>query len=228
VCSSDLKNFPFGYYRTEIFSAAINGFSLLIISGYIFYQSYLRFLSPQPVKNTEMLIIAVIGFLANLYVVMKTHGHDKHNLNIRGAYLHVLSDALSSVGVIVAGVLIGITGNYIFDPMISVAIASFILISAVRLIRESVYILMETTPKHIDLEKLQDDIEKINGVDEVHDLHVWCITSDVCALNAHVLIKTKNIKSMNKIVSNINKMLEKKYGITHTVIQPECEKCVKG
>lgn len=222
------KKFTFGFYRAEILAAIINGAVLIFVTIYIFYESYIRFLSPQLIKGAEMLIISVAGLLANLYVVIKMQGYEKQNLNVRGAYLHVLSDTLSSVGVVIAGILIVVTGNYIFDPIISAIIGLFILVGSLRLIRESAHILMEATPSNIDLEKLSKDIQKMKGVKEIHDLHVWSISSDVYALSSHVLIDAKNIKSMNKIVSNINDMVKSKYNITHTVIQSECETCVDG
>lgn len=222
------KKFTFGFYRAEILAAIINGAVLIFVTTYIFYESYIRFLSPQPIKGPEMLIISVVGLLANLYVVVKMQGYEKQNLNVRGAYLHVLSDTLSSVGVVIVGIFIVVTGNYIFDPIISAIIGLFILVGSLRLLRESVHILMEATPSNIDLEKLSGDIKKMKGVKEIHDLHVWSISSDVYALSSHVLIDAKNIKSMNKIISNINEMVKEKYNITHTVIQSECETCVDG
>ena len=222
------KKFSFGYYRAEILAALINGAMLIFVTFYIFYQSYIRFMSPQPIKGPEMLVIAVAGLLANFYVVIKMKGYAKQNLNVRGAYLHVLSDTLSSIGVVIAGVLIVITGNYIFDPIISAMIGLFILVGCAQLIKESVHILMESTPKSIDLDKLSKDIQKIKYVKEIHDLHVWSISSDIYSLSSHVLIDAKNTKSMNKIVSNIKDMVKSKYNITHTVIQSECENCVDG
>ena len=220
--------FTFGYYRAEILSAIINGLVLIFITIFIFYQAYLRFLTPEPVRGPEMLVISIAGLMANLYVVIKMQDYERGNLNIRGAYLHVLTDTLSSVGVVVAGVLIFLTGNYVFDPLISVIIGIFILFSSLRLIRESANILMEAVPAGVDLNKLTKDMSKIKGVKEVHDLHVWCISSDVYALNSHVLIDAKDVKSLNKIVSKINEMLKKKYKITHTTIQSECDRCVEG
>jgi cobalt-zinc-cadmium efflux system protein len=220
------QQFTYGYYRAEILAAIANGVILILITLYIFYQSYLRFLSPQIIKGPEMFIIAIIGLFANLYVVIKMQSDEKENLNVRGAYLHVLSDTISSVGVVIAGILIIVTGNYIFDPIVSAIIGVFILIGCLRLIRESTHILMEAVPEHIDLQKVSDDIQKITYVKEVHDLHVWSITSDVYALSSHILIDAKDTNSLNKIVSQIKEMLKSKYNITHTVIQSECERCV--
>jgi len=222
------EKFTFGYYRAEILAAITNGFVLIFVTLYIFYESYVRFSSPRLIRGPEMLIISIIGLIGNLYVVIKMQSYGKENLNVRAAYLHVLTDLLSSVGVVIAGILIIITGNYIFDIIISVIIGLFILVSSLRLLTKSIYILMEATPESIDLEKLMKDIKKIEGVMEVHDLHVWSITSDVHALSSHVLIDAKDVKSMNKIISKINKMLKSKYNITHTVIQSECKNCVDG
>ncbi len=222
------NRYTFGYYRVEIFSAIINGIVLIFVTLFIFYQSYVRFLTPQPIKRFEMLVIAVIGLLANLYVVIKMQRYEKGNLNVKGAYLHVLTDTLSSVGVVIASGLIIFTGNYIFDPIISAIIGLFILVSSLRLIKESTNILMEAAPQDIDIEKLSKDIQKIKGVKEVHDLHVWSISSDIYSLNSHLLIEKKDMKSMNKILSNINEMVKSKYNITHTVIQSECESCIDG
>jgi cobalt-zinc-cadmium efflux system protein len=220
------QQFTYGYYRAEILVAVANGVILILITLYIFYQSYLRFLSPQIIKGPEMFIIAIIGLFANLYVVIKMQSDEKENLNVKGAYLHVLSDTISSVGVVIAGVLIIVTGNYIFDPLVSVMIGVFILIGCLRLIRESAHILMEAVPEHIDIQKVSDDIQKITCVKEVHDLHVWSIASDVYSLSSHVLIDAKDVNSLNKIISQVNEMLKSKYNITHTVIQSECEQCV--
>lgn len=222
------KKFTFGYYRAEILSAVINGLILIFVTLYIFYEAYRRFSSPLLIKGPEMLVISIIGLIANLYVVIKMQSHEKENLNVRAAYLHVLTDTLSSVGVVIAGVLIIFTGNYIFDVIISVIIGLLILISSLRLLKESIHVLMEAAPKNINLEYLLGDIEKTEGVVDVHDLHVWSITSDVYALSSHILIDAKNVESMNKIISRINKMLKSKYNITHTVIQSECESCVDG
>ncbi|MBS3053504.1 MAG: cation transporter [Candidatus Aenigmarchaeota archaeon] len=222
------KKFTFGYHRAEILTASVNGIILIFITFYIFYESYIRFLSPQPIKGLEMLVIAVVGLLANLYVAMKMQGYEKQNLNVRGAYLHVLSDLITSIGVIASAVLIFITNNYIFDSIISAVIGLFVLMQSLRLIKESAFILMESTPESIDLEKLSGDIQSIKGVKEVHDLHVWSISSDVNALSSHILIDAKNMASMNNVVSKINGMVKEKYNITHTTIQSECESCVDG
>jgi cobalt-zinc-cadmium efflux system protein len=219
------EQFTYGYYRAEILAAMVNAIILFLLTLYIFYESYLRFLSPSPINGPEMFIIAVIGLAANLYVVLKMHGDERENLNVRGAYLHVLSDTISSIGVVVGGGLIIVTGNYIFDPLVSAAIGVFILVNCLGLVRESVRVLMEAVPKNIDLQRVSDDILQIPRVKEIHDLHIWSIASDVNALSAHILIDSEDMNSLNNIIAAINDMLKEKYGITHSVIQGECERC---
>lgn len=220
--------FTYGFHRAEIFAALLNGLLLLGAISYIFYNAYQRLLSPQPIKGTEMLVISVLGLVANIFVVVRMHRYSKQNLNVRGAYLHVLSDTFSSAGVIIAGGLIVVTGIYVFDPLVSILIGLLVLLGSVQLIRESVSILMESMPQGINIEELIEDIQKIKGVEEVHDLHVWSLSSEKHALSAHVLVDVENMKSVNKIVEKINGLLKTRYNITHTVIQSECEKCASN
>jgi len=218
------ERFTFGYYRAEILSAVINGAALIGITFYILFETYNRFIHPEPVMGNTMLIFAAIGFVANFYVVLRMQGYE-HNLNVRSAYLHVISDTVTSIGVIIAGVLIILTGNDIFDPIISAMISVFILVGSFNLIRESTYILMEATPSNVDIVKLKSDMEGVKGVREVHDLHVWCISSDVCSLTSHVIIDTNDAKSINEIISKINELVKTKYNVSHSVIQAECGCC---
>ena len=220
------KKFTYGFYRAEIFAAIINGMILVFATLFIFYQSYLRFLSPKTINGTQMIFVAAVGLAANIYVAIKMKDYAKEHLNVKSAYLHVLSDTLSSVGVVIAGILIIVTGNYVFDPIMSAIIGVFILVSSLKLIFDSLHILMEGTPRHVDIEKLARDIKSVRGVKEVHDIHVWSISSDVYALSSHILINARDIKSMNKIVARVNEMLKQKYKITHTAIQSECENCI--
>ncbi len=219
------KEYTFGYFRAEIIAAIINGVILVLISIFIFYESYMRIFSPQQIKVKEMIVISIAGFLANLYIILKMR-KSHENLNAKGAYLHVLSDTISSIGVILAALLIIATGNYVFDALISAVIGIFVLTNSIGLLKESVHVIMEGTPKNIDLIMLSSDMEKIEGVNEVHDLHVWSIASDIFYLSSHILIDAKNIRSAKKIIGNVNKMLKSKYKITHSVIQLECDNCI--
>jgi cobalt-zinc-cadmium efflux system protein len=221
------ERFTFGYYRAEILSAVINGLLLILITLYIIYEAYLRFQNPPHVMGSEMLAFSLIGLVVNFYMALKMQGYG-HNLNVRSAYLHALSDTITSAGVVLTSIIILITGDYLFDPIISLMISAFILMGSIRLIRESTYILMEATPGNIDIVKLQEDIKNVKGVKEVHDLHVWCISSDVCSLSSHIIIDTNDISLLNSIISNVNELVKTKYNITHSVIQAECECCVEG
>lgn len=213
----------FGYHRAEIFAALINGILLVIVVIFILQEAYERLLSPPEIRTFEMLGVASIGLVVNLYVTISLRGH--HDLNIRGAYLHVLGDTLSSFAVIVGGLIIILTGYYIVDPILSVIISFVIVYNSLRLLKESVDILMERTPKHINLEKLKNEILEIKGIHGLHDLHVWSICSNVHALNAHLVVDSITVRDTEKITSKINKQLFEGYGIAHTTLQFECNDC---
>ena len=217
----------FGYHRAEIFAALINGILLVIVVIFILREAYERLLSPPEIRTFEMLGIASIGLVVNLYVTLSLRGH--RDLNIKGAYLHVLGDTLSSFAVIVGGILIILTGYYIVDPLLSVIISFIIVYNSMRLLKESVDILMERTPKHINLEKLKNEILGIKGVHGIHDLHVWSICSNVHALNAHLVVDSISVKDTEKITFEINRRLTQDYRISHTTLQFECNECgIKG
>lgn len=213
----------FGYHRAEIFAALINGILLVIVVIFILREAYERLLSPPEIRTFEMLGVAGIGLVVNLYVTISLRGH--HDLNIRGAYLHVLGDTLSSFTVIAGGLIIILTGYYIVDPILSVIISCVIVYSSLRLLKESVDILMERTPKHIDVEKLKEEILEVKGVHGLHDLHVWSICSNVHALNAHLVVDSISVKDTEKITLEINRRLLQDYGISHTTLQFECNEC---
>ncbi|UCG69908.1 MAG: cation transporter [Thermoplasmata archaeon] len=213
----------FGYHRAEIFAALINGVLLVIVVIFILTEAYERLISPPEIRTFEMLVVASIGLVVNLFVTFTLRGH--HDLNIRGAYLHVLGDTLSSFAVITGGVIIILTGNYIVDPILSVLISCVIVYNSLKLLKESVDILMERTPKHIDLDKLKKEVLAVKGVKSIHDLHVWSICSNVHALNAHLLVDRISVKDTEKITAEINRQLFEGYAIRHTTLQFECNEC---
>jgi cobalt-zinc-cadmium efflux system protein len=215
----------FGFYRLEILAALINGIILVVISLYIVYQAYLRMINPQPVEAMLMLIVAVIGLAANIIgaVVLMKHSHS--NLNIRGAYLHIVGDALSSVGVVVGGVIILYTGWYMIDPILSILISFVIIYGAWALVKESVSILLESVPSHIDIETVATAISKVRGVREAYHIHVWTITSGVHAMSAHVLIDDQLVSRSRDLIDDIKTLLAEKFKILHSTIQLECERC---
>jgi cobalt-zinc-cadmium efflux system protein len=215
----------FGFYRLEILAALINGIVLVLISLYIIYQAYLRMINPQRVEGMLMLIVAGIGLVANIIgaVVLMKHSHA--NLNIRGAYLHIVGDALSSVGVVIGGVIILYTGWYLIDPIISILISLVIIYGAWALVKESVSILLESVPAHINIETVAAEISKIRGVREAYHIHVWTITSGVHALSAHILIDDQLVSRSRDLIDDIRALLADKFKILHSTIQLECERC---
>ena len=215
----------YGYHRVEIMAALANGTILILVSIYIFYEAYQRALEPPPVQAPLMLLVATVGLIANLAGILLLRKSSRRNLNLRAAFWHIVGDTISSVGVIVGGIIIAITGWYIVDPIIAVFIGGIILWGAVRLVSESVDILLEAVPRHIDVEKVIATIKSISGVDEVHDMHVWTITSGMHALSAHLLITDQMVSKSAEIVETVNQDLARYFNITHTTLQLECEKC---
>lgn len=215
----------FGFYRLEILAALINGVILVLISIYIIYEAYVRILNPQPVQGTLMLVVAIIGLVANIIGAMVLTKHSHANLNIRGAYLHIIGDALSSVGVVVGGVVILLTGWYLIDPILSILISFVIMFGAWALVKESVSILLESVPSHVDIDNVTAEIGKLAGVREVYHIHVWTITSGVHAMSAHVIIDDQLVSGSRDLLDEIRAMLSNKFKILHSTIQLECERC---
>ncbi|UCE66528.1 MAG: cation transporter [Candidatus Zixiibacteriota bacterium] len=215
----------FGYHRSEVLAAIINGTTLLFLSIYIFYKAYHRLMEPEPIKSDLMLVVAVIGFSANIFVLFKLRGHASENLNVRAAFLHVMGDMLASVGVVMGGVIMLFTGNYIADPLISFLVGVIILIGAVGVLREGVNILLEGVPQNIDYDELKKDIEFLADVKSIHDLHIWAISSSRFSLSAHILVSSQSTHSSQEILRETQKLLSDKYGISHVTLQFECECC---
>jgi cobalt-zinc-cadmium efflux system protein len=215
----------YGFHRAEIMAALANGVTLVLVAVFIFYEAWQRFRSPPTVHTPVMLVVAVVGLIANL-VTMRLLHHSRHdNLNVRAAFFHVFGDMISSVGVIIGGIVIAVTGWKLADPLIAVMIGIIILWGAVGLVRESVDILLETVPKQIPLDKVAVAIKSVQGVVELHDLHIWTITSGIYALSTHILIQDQMLSRTREITAAINRELEQKFSITHTTFQMENEKC---
>ncbi|MEH7236654.1 cation diffusion facilitator family transporter [Bacillus sp. JJ1562] len=211
----------YGFYRFEILAALFNAVTLFIIAGFIVYEAFDRFFEPPTVASGTMMIIAGIGLLANLLSAWSliSKGDVKNNVNLRSAYLHVLGDALGSVGAIIAGLLMLLFEWYIADPIISVVVAFLILKSAWGVLTHSIHILMEGTPITIDQKEVKATLEEIDGVIDVHDLHIWTITSGMDSLTCHILIKDDH-DSQEILQQAIDKIREE-FKIEHTTIQIE-------
>jgi cobalt-zinc-cadmium efflux system protein len=220
------KERTFGFHRLEILAALANGVTLILICLYIFYEAYRRILTPRPVQGPGMLAIAFIGLVANVAAIMVLEKGE--SLNVRSAFLHVLGDTLSSVGIIVGGLVMLVTGWYIIDSIISVLIALIILVSAYRVTMEAINVLLEATPRGIDLQEVVDAVQKVEGVRDIHDVHIWSITSGLHALSAHLLIDDQLTSCSVDIVERVKYLLKRDFGIAHTTLQCECEHCANG
>jgi cobalt-zinc-cadmium efflux system protein len=217
------KKRTWGLYRAEVLAAFVNGIILIFVSLYIVYEAVLRFLSPQRIKLTEMLLVAFIGLVVNgisTYLLAKISFQD---LNVKSALLHELGDLVSSIAVVISGIVIFYTGNYLIDPILSLFICILIIIWAVKLIKDSMDILLESTPKHLDIDRVCEEIKKeISDVYDIHHVHIWAITSSLYALTAHVVIQDCQVSKANEILNKINALLKNKFQIGHTNIQFEC------
>jgi cobalt-zinc-cadmium efflux system protein len=218
------KTKTFGYHRLEILAAFINGLLLVGISIWISSEAIKRFIEPLPVKSSLMFSIALIGLIVNLYVALKLRG--SADLNIRAAFLHVLTDTLASTGVIFASIWIFFTGRTIIDPIVGVMIAIFVLFSAFAVIRDSLNILLEFTPKNIDFDSLVKDIEKIDGVEGIHDIHLWSLCSNLNVMDAHVFTNISNMDEIENLKGKIKTKL-KKYKVKYSTLEFECEECIR-
>ncbi|MCJ7644370.1 MAG: cation diffusion facilitator family transporter [Candidatus Aminicenantes bacterium] len=209
----------FGWRRFEIFAAFLNGLALWVISGFIGYEAFLRLKSPQPVKSGLMLTIAALGLVANITVGTILFRSRERNLNIRGAFLHVVADALGSVGVLAAALLIKLTGSYLWDPIVSAGVCVLILWSSGRLIRDSFRIFMEGAPAGLDIPGMNRALVEVPGVLDVHDFHVWTITSGFISLSAHLTVRKGT--DPRAVLRDANNILTSRFGIRHSTIQTE-------
>jgi cobalt-zinc-cadmium efflux system protein len=215
----------YGYHRIEVFAAVLNGATLFILAGFIFWEAYKRLMNPEPVKSVLMLVVAFIGLVANLIVMFRLRDAAGHNINVRAAFLHVLGDMLGSVGVVTGGLVMIGTGNYLADPIISFFVGAIILFGAIEVLREGTHILLEGVPRSVNYNKLKIDMEKIEGIISVHDLHIWTISSANLALSAHITIADQSTHSAQQILVSAGELLRYKYNILHTTLQIECDCC---
>ncbi len=225
----------FGYHRVEVLAALINGLSLLAIAIGIFYEAVKRWQSPTQIRSIEMLIIAVIGLVVNVVVALILGGHDhehehgkRKDLNIYSAFLHVLGDAISSLGVIIAAVIISFTNAVWLDPLVSILIGAILLVSAYRVLRSSLHILVEGVPEGMSVEKIKTEITGLSSIQDVHDLHIWNLCSGAVSLSAHIVLKEDPVDDNEQVIKNINQILKKNYDIDHTTLQIEKEPCGSG
>jgi cobalt-zinc-cadmium efflux system protein len=227
----------YGYHRLEVLAALTNGLTLAFISVGIFYEAWMRWQAPAQIKSVEMLVIAVIGLVVNGIVafVLGGHNHDHEesphqpeDLNVKSAFLHVLGDAVSSVGVILAAVVIWRTGWQWVDALTSALIGVIILLSSWRVLKSSLHILVEGVPEGIELNDVRQTMVAVTGINGVHDLHVWNICSGHIALSAHATIAENDLASRETIMCELKSHLKNRFGIEHTTVQIECTACEQG
>jgi cobalt-zinc-cadmium efflux system protein len=209
----------FGYYRTEILAAFINGIALVLLSFWVIYEAAERWQTPPDVKGGWLTVIAVGGLLVNIAAAKLLHSGHKHDLNLRGAWLHVMGDLLGSAAAVTAGILILTFGWLWADPVTSILISLIIIVGAARLILDSVNVLLEGTPAHIDLSVVEAVILETEGVAGVHDLHVWTISSGIDALSAHISHDSRIRHS--ELLSKVRDRIHERFGIDHLTIQME-------
>ncbi len=211
----------FGFYRAEVLAALINAATLVAISIYIFWEAFQRIGEPPEVDSGPMLAVAVAGLAANTasaWVLSRGGGH-QHNLNTRGAFLHVIGDMLGSVGAIVAAMVMLATGWYLADPILSAVIGLLVLWSAWRLLRESVEVLLESTPNDIDPVEVVSAMNGVPGVSGVHDVHIWTVTSGFVAMSGH--IEVPDLEQWPRMLGELTGLLRGEFGIAHVTLQPE-------
>ena len=213
----------FGFHRAEILAAFINGITLIIMAGIILFEAYQRFLNPSEIETEILLIFALIGLTANIVMMILLKSQSKSNLNIKGAYLHVIGDLLSSVGVIVGALIIYFTEYPIIDTIVSVGIAVLIIRSGLLLCKKCLHIFMEGTPSEIKSNDISNELENFQEITEIHDLHVWTLTSNLYAMTVHVKVKPEFLHQTNDLLKKINHTMKQRFGITHCTIQIESD-----
>jgi cobalt-zinc-cadmium efflux system protein len=215
----------YGYHRAGILFALFNSATLIAMTAWIFYEAYQRIVAPPEVEAGLLTVVAVIAFVVNLGTALLVRHGSHADLNMRSAYLHLLGDALSTFGAMLAGIGIGLTGWTVLDPLVSLLIALLILWNAWGIVRESVEILLESTPRDVDMKAMVTEVLRVEGVRGIHDLHVWSITQNMRALSAHILTDDVLISAGADIQRHINDLLHHKYGIAHAALQLECVGC---
>jgi cobalt-zinc-cadmium efflux system protein len=217
------ENMTYGYHRVGILAALVNAVSLVVIALIIVYEAIEHLAHPHPVNSVVMIVVASVAVVMNLVIGFWLHASAKHDINIRGAYAHMIGDAVSAVGVVIAGVVVLLTGAMIADPIVSFVIAALILKSAWGVLAESVTILLEGTPEGMSMEAVIAAIRKVEGVLGVHDLHVWTVGPGVIACSCHILVAEQSVREGEQILRVVRHELDHQFRINHTTVQIEVE-----
>jgi cobalt-zinc-cadmium efflux system protein len=215
----------YGYHRAGILVALFNSTTLVLIALGIFYEAIRRLMAPPAVKEDVLIGVGLLAFVVNLVTAWLVHRGADHDLNLRSAFVHLMGDVLSTIGAVLAGIGIALTGWESLDPIVSLLIGVLIAWNAWTIIRESVSILLEGTPRDVDVAAMLDDIRAIDGVRGVHDLHVWSISQNLRSLSAHILTEDISISAGAHIQQQVNQLVCEKYDIGHAALQLECANC---
>jgi len=215
------SKYTFGYHRVEILVALVNAATLILVAFYIFLKAFHRFGDVLPVQSGPMIWVSIVAVAINGAICLGLRSDAGHNLNVRSVYIHILGDALSAVGVLIAGISIRITGSSIADPIASILIGFLILWSSYGILSESLQVLMEGIPAGVDLEVIEADVKSIPSVKGIHNLHVWSVSSGIHACSCHVTLSEPNVNACQPILRAISEKLADEYGIVHTTIQIE-------
>ncbi|WP_340298121.1 cation diffusion facilitator family transporter [Staphylococcus coagulans] len=215
--------YTFGYLRFEILAAFLNGLALAVISVWIFYEAIVRIIFPKPVESSLMLVIATIGLIVNivLTVILVRSLKSENNINIQSALWHFMGDLLNSIGVIIAVVLIYFTGIQLIDPILSMIIALVILRGGYKIMRNAWLILMESVPEHLDTDEIMETMKSVDQVLDVHEFHLWSITTEHYSLSAHVVLDSRSSEDAYQTINELETLLKEKYGLAHTTLQIE-------
>jgi cobalt-zinc-cadmium efflux system protein len=217
------ENMTFGYHRVGILAALVNAVSLVVIALIIIYEGIEHLARPHAVNSLLMIVVAAVAVVLNLVIGLWLQAGAKHDINIRGAYAHMIGDAISAVGVIIAGIVVKFTNAPIADPIVSFLIAALILKSSWGILSESVNILLEGTPQNLDMQAVIAAIRDVRGVKDVHDLHVWTVGPGVIACSCHILVDEQSISEGQQILRMVRHDLDHRFKINHTTVQIEVE-----
>lgn len=215
----------FGYHRVGVVVAIINALSIFAIAIVIFYEAFQRLQHPPDVNSPLMLAVATVGLSVNIFIAFWLRKEQKFNLNIRSAFWHAMGDALASMGVIAGGIIILLTGASLVDPIISIFIGLIIILAAWGIFRDGLRVILEATPRGIDVKKMIESLNQIAGVKDVHDIHVWSITPEMHTMSCHILIDDLSTSEASKIRERVKKVLNRQFNIEHATLQMECEQC---
>ncbi len=215
----------YGYHRAGILVALANSMALVGIALFIFFEAYQRLLAPLHVEENVLIVVAALALLVNMGTALLVQRGSAHDLNVRSAFVHLLGDVVATFGALVAGIAIALTHLDALDALASMLIGVFILWSAWGIVRETVDILLESTPRGIDMSEMVRDLLRVNGVRGLHDLHVWSLSQAMRALSVHVLTEDVSLSAGADIQRSINQLLANKYGIAHSTLQLECAGC---